>query len=146
MPVSILPYTAFYTIIDVLECASNPCLNGATCNEYVNYYNCTCAAGFSGATCNISMLLFSNRQLSLTLLRLILSKINFFTSSKIDKLKLFNNLLDFDECASNPCQHQYATCTDGANSYTCTCPSDWTGTHCEIGQYAINNQLSYLTN
>ena len=43
-------------------------------------------------------------------------------------------LIDIDECASNPCQHVYATCTDALNGYTCTCPSDFTGTHCEIGK------------
>ena len=53
--------------------------------------------------------------------------------TKIVKYTVFY-LTDIDECASNPCQHQYATCIDGINSFTCTCPSDWTGKFCETGK------------
>lgn len=42
-------------------------------------------------------------------------------------------MLDTNECASNPCQHASATCNDGINGYTCDCPSDWVGIHCEYG-------------
>ncbi|XP_031559900.1 neurogenic locus notch homolog protein 2-like [Actinia tenebrosa] len=33
------------------DCASNPCQNGASCQDRVNSYNCTCATGFSGINC-----------------------------------------------------------------------------------------------
>ncbi|GIY72359.1 uncharacterized protein CEXT_260161 [Caerostris extrusa] len=36
---------------DINECAGNPCKNGATCNDYVNSYTCTCPLGFSGTNC-----------------------------------------------------------------------------------------------
>ena len=39
----------------------------------------------------------------------------------------FNN----DDCAPNPCQNG-GTCTDGANSYTCTCAAGFTGANCEV--------------
>ena len=41
--------------VDVDECASNPCSNGSTCEDNDNAYTCTCAAGFHGANCDISM-------------------------------------------------------------------------------------------
>ena len=37
--------------LDVLECSSFPCMNGATCLEMVNGYQCQCAAGFTGDSC-----------------------------------------------------------------------------------------------
>nr|BAO49753.1 C-type lectin [Ruditapes philippinarum] len=39
--------------------------------------------------------------------------------------------IDYDDCASNPCQNG-GMCVDGVNEYTCTCPSGFTGTNCEL--------------
>lgn len=36
---------------------------------------------------------------------------------------------DADDCAANPCVH--GACTDGANSYSCTCDAGWTGANCD---------------
>ena len=36
---------------DIDECSSNPCLNGARCQDYVDSYTCTCLPGFSGPNC-----------------------------------------------------------------------------------------------
>ena len=33
------------------ECSSNPCKNGATCNDYLGYYACSCESGFTGVNC-----------------------------------------------------------------------------------------------
>ena len=30
---------------EILECLSNPCQNGGFCNEFENYYNCSCVDG-----------------------------------------------------------------------------------------------------
>ena len=38
-------------VLDINECDSNPCQNGATCTDHVNSYNCTCAPGYEGANC-----------------------------------------------------------------------------------------------
>ena len=38
-------------IIDLNECASNPCLNGGACKGAVNGYTCECCAGFTGELC-----------------------------------------------------------------------------------------------
>ncbi|WAR04377.1 SNED1-like protein [Mya arenaria] len=42
------------TCNDIDECASMPCLNGATCMNDVDMYTCTCAAGYHGVNCDSS--------------------------------------------------------------------------------------------
>ena len=48
---------------------------------------------------------------------------------------IFYNIFvsDIDDCAENPCQNN-GTCIDGLDGYTCTCPSGYTGTTCEISK------------
>ena len=36
---------------DINECDNNTCMNGATCVDEVNGYNCTCAVGYTGDRC-----------------------------------------------------------------------------------------------
>ena len=45
----ILKLHADETTID--KCASNPCLNGATCNSFPDHYECTCTDQWSGVNC-----------------------------------------------------------------------------------------------
>ena len=45
-------------LTDVNECASIPCQNGATCNDLVNSYYCTCAEGYTGTNCQTGKLKF----------------------------------------------------------------------------------------
>lgn len=40
---------------------------------------------------------------------------------------------DVDECLANPCSHG-GTCQDLVNGFKCTCPPQWTGKTCLIGQ------------
>ena len=41
----------FSCVSDIEECASNPCVNDATCVDNVNGYTCDCAAGYTGTHC-----------------------------------------------------------------------------------------------
>ena len=36
---------------DIDECSSDPCENGATCQDEVNQYSCLCAGGYTGTHC-----------------------------------------------------------------------------------------------
>ena len=33
------------------HCADDPCKNGGTCESNADTYNCTCAEGYTGTTC-----------------------------------------------------------------------------------------------
>ena len=44
-----LPISSSFT--DTNECDSTPCQNGGTCADQFNKFNCTCPAGYTGATC-----------------------------------------------------------------------------------------------
>ena len=38
-------------ISDINECSSNPCLNGAICNDLYNAYECICMSEYVGEHC-----------------------------------------------------------------------------------------------
>ena len=44
-------YAGFNCDVDLDECGSYPCQNGATCTDASYAYQCTCANGFSGYNC-----------------------------------------------------------------------------------------------
>ncbi len=41
--------------VDIDECGSDPCLNGATCQDGPNGYRCRCLPGYEGAHCQIDV-------------------------------------------------------------------------------------------
>lgn len=46
-------FSLFLSFLDVDECASSPCQNGATCNNGRDNYTCTCAAGWTSTNCDV---------------------------------------------------------------------------------------------
>ena len=40
--------------LDIDDCSPNQCLNGATCIDKVNDFECNCAAGYNGNLCQTS--------------------------------------------------------------------------------------------
>uniref|UniRef100_A0A672J0M0 Coagulation factor IX n=1 Tax=Salarias fasciatus TaxID=181472 RepID=A0A672J0M0_SALFA len=53
-------------------------------------------------------------------------------------MEFWAGYIDSDQCESSPCVNQ-GSCEDHIGSYTCTCPSSFTGTNCEIGECDVNN-------
>lgn len=41
--------------VNIDECESNPCLNGAECLDGINNYTCSCVLGFTGRNCEINI-------------------------------------------------------------------------------------------
>ena len=51
---TIMIYNILPSLIDIDECASDPCQNGGTCLDQINSYNCSCVAGYIGSDCETS--------------------------------------------------------------------------------------------
>ena len=47
--------TAKFSVADINECTSSPCMNGATCTNTVNAYTCGCVAGYMGTNCETGL-------------------------------------------------------------------------------------------
>ena len=45
------PYFLFLFFLDINECSSSPCLNGGTCVDLVNKFQCNCIAYIIGIRC-----------------------------------------------------------------------------------------------
>jgi hypothetical protein len=113
---------------DFDECASAPCVNGATCIESssdssvsLSTYRCTCAAGFANGVCNYAYL----PQYS--------SECNVLESSSGGG---GNCDIDVNECISSPCVNG-GSCNESsvrssipAAAYSCTCAPGYANGRC----------------
>ncbi|WAR03561.1 NOTC1-like protein [Mya arenaria] len=105
--------------VDIPECASNPCKNGGTCEEHVNYYTCNCPLGTTGHDCVDIPECLSNPCLN--------------GGTCVDYVGGYTcqcppgttgiHCTDIPECASNPCMNG-GTCNEMINMYNCTCTQD----------------------
>ena len=41
----------YIVLVDINECSTSPCVNGAMCNDDVDGYTCSCVAGYTGTQC-----------------------------------------------------------------------------------------------
>ena len=119
--------------IDVDECASAPCQNGAACADSTTTnssiatggYRCTCVDGFASGSCDYSPIVAAYA-----------SDCNLSVSSDAEVFGDGNCAIDVDECISSPCQNG-AGCKESASaglpagSYTCLCQRGFANGECE---------------
>ncbi|VDI25827.1 Hypothetical predicted protein [Mytilus galloprovincialis] len=112
-----------------MNVCQNPCKHGATCNDKVNDYRCTCAPGYKGKNCEIDIneCLPNPCKHGAT----CNDKVNDYRCTCAPGYKGKNCEIDINECLPNPCKHG-ATCKDKVNDYSCTCPPGYKGKNCEI--------------
>ena len=128
--------------IDINECNSNPCYNGATCNDLVARYTCTCVAGWIGDHCEIERDECQSTpcQNNAT----CLDRFNAYRCTCTNGWEGTNCAHDIDECLSSPCWQQHgrslfvhgstmptdawANGTNGTNIY-------WNGTDYPIDEW-----------
>ena len=77
-------------LTDTDECSSNPCQNGATCDDQTNMYMCNCAAGFEGDHCQtgkFSVMLHDLKEVKEDL------ENNLFSSNKMNINRIHNGYI-----------------------------------------------------
>lgn len=131
------------TCTDVDECASGPCVNGATCDDSISntdldldVFSCSCATGFFGDLCDAATDECSSTPC-----------VNHGTCNDGDNAYTCtcgagfegdNCDTDIDECASSPCQNS-GTCDDSSTAqhgvepgqFLCTCAASFHGDTCD---------------
>ncbi|XP_033643609.1 protein crumbs-like isoform X1 [Asterias rubens] len=122
--------------INIDECASGPCLNGATCNDGVNGYICVCAGGWEGVDCSIEIDECEpapcKNGASCTDL------INDYDCTCTHQYGGKNCAVELIGCIDNTDCANGATCvpayndTSGVHSFTCICDAGFTGNLCTV--------------
>ena len=102
---------SYCPLLDIGECASDPCQNGGTCIDEINAFTCMCMRGYTGDICETS------------------KNVN----EENGNVKGHFHFVDIDECNSSPCENG-GTCVDGVYEYTCSCTSGHTGDQCEASK------------
>ena len=130
--------------VDVDECGSNPCLNGAGCFESSggttdvspHAFRCVCLSGYASGSCD-----YDYHDSYTTECTMLESKIDLSVSFNLNyRLELTAMCdIDVDECASGPCQNSaacYESTVEGsdvtAGIYECECADGWEGYNCAI--------------
>ena len=129
--------------IDVDECASSPCQNGAACSDShddssmpYHTYRCTCHEGYTSSDCGYDNI--GEYDASCTIMD---------AGAALAAEGAGNCEVDLDECGSSPCAN-LATCTDSTDdpnnipvdAYSCSCLAGYTNGNCSytvILEFAI---------
>ncbi|GAB0086236.1 Protein eyes shut [Sergentomyia squamirostris] len=114
---------------DINECASSPCQNGGVCVDKLAGYACACVTGFTGNDCEETILECNDSPCQNDALCLmedgqpVCYCVPDFHGEKCEN--------QYDECLLGPGCQNGGTCIDGVDDFTCSCPSDLSGSLCE---------------
>ncbi|NXD01234.1 SNED1 protein, partial [Certhia familiaris] len=114
--------------VDVDECLSHPCQNGATCLNGAGRFTCRCPPGFRGNNCEIAESPCENRVCQ-----------NGGSCQVVNRTAVclcqsgYTGLdcqTEVNECESSPCLNG-GHCIDLVDNYTCVCLEPFVGQRCE---------------
>lgn len=126
--------SATVTCINVDECAAQPCLNGGVCADRVDSYLCTCGSGFSGPTCAEEVNVCETGEYTCDVLATCqYGGPGAYTCSCVSGYESADDgvCTNIDDCAIQPCENG-GDCTDGVNTFSCTCSEGYFGSTCEL--------------
>ncbi|CAL8276588.1 unnamed protein product [Merluccius merluccius] len=108
-------------------CASDPCRNGARCEDLFNKFGCVCNAGWTGDRCHVDIDDCASGPCGHGTCRDYLGGYECrchpgYAGDHCGE--------DLNECDHHACEHG-GTCKDGPNMYTCICPKDYAGPLCQ---------------
>jgi len=109
--------------IDTDECASDPCLNGATCSDGMNEFVCHCTPEYTGSTCDTEVDECSSSPCENGN---CIDGFGEFACQCHDGWAGSTCSININECASNPCVNG-GTCVDQVNGFQCMCPDGFDG-------------------
>ncbi|KAL8168861.1 UNVERIFIED_CONTAM: hypothetical protein K2H54_020804 [Gekko kuhli] len=115
-------------LVDIDECASNPCASGGTCVDRINGFECICPQQWIGSTCQLD----ANECEGKPCLNAHSCKnlIGGYYCDCIPGWKGLNCHININDCRGQ-CQNG-GTCKDEVNGYRCLCRRGFTGKNCEI--------------
>ncbi|KAK1884112.1 Protein crumbs like 1 [Dissostichus eleginoides] len=108
-------------------CDSDPCVNGATCEDLFNKFGCVCDPGWEGDRCERDTDDCASQPCVHGSCRDHLAGFECrchpgYAGTLCDE--------DLNECELHPCEHG-GTCQDGPNMFTCVCPKGYSGPLCQ---------------
>jgi len=110
------------------HCSPNPCQNGASCENDTSGFECHCAPGYRGLTCEASIEECADKPClnggacSEGVAGYVCACAPGFVGTNCE--------VNLDDCAPSPCQNG-GVCEDGIANYTCHCPPGYGGANCE---------------
>ena len=120
------------TCVDIDDCESSPCQNGAACSDGRDAFRCRCASGWTGILCEMDV----DECISRPCLNRgqCLDAVDSYQCHCRPGYEGDNCDTQNDLCSSRPCQHG-AACRvqhiEGILSYVCSCTPGWVGGNCE---------------
>ncbi|KAL7992717.1 hypothetical protein Chor_016973 [Crotalus horridus] len=132
-------------LVDIDECASNPCASGGTCVDRINGFECICPQQWIGATCHLDANDCEGKPcLNAHSCKNLIGgyycdcipgwkgdEVNGYHCTCPPAFIGKNCEKKVDDCTSNPCQNA-GHCTNLVNGFHCLCPHGFSGEFCEI--------------
>ena len=119
------------SVTNASRCESSPCLNGGNCSNALGWFNCTCAARYTGPTCSIEITDCDSNPCENAGHCLSLANGGYNCSCSVGFVGVHCER-NVDDCVSNPCRNGGSCRRDRSTGFACRCPPGYTGSVCDV--------------